>query len=376
MKKFFSFLIIILLTSNIALAQVTRGTAPSWTGGDPGLRTVGATATTSGITFKAFYNSLDAQYNTTDAPILYVEYGPTGSLGNSTEGKYQSVGNRVEDFTVSGLDSKKTYHYRAVLMYNNKTAYAEVLEYKPGSTTTTQTTTTATTTTDDGLSSTLTDDEVISDPSIPEDVWQWSLFSGIFGNKKKNIADTKPASKKENGVSLSITNKVTDTGIGQNTTYTVTYANTSGKAFADVDIEILLPLEYSFVSTDKGDYYKDAHSVLVKLYEFEAREKGTINIVAEATGKKSQKFAEASAHLYTEKTETIVYDIDNYNAKVISTSRSARNSTTGTATRTATRDTNSANPLAGSTMIGWIIIAAIIGGVVFVSYKYFKKDKY
>jgi hypothetical protein len=374
MKKFFSFLIILLLTSNIALAQVTRGTAPSWTGGDPGLRSVSASAVTGGIVFKAFYNSLDAKYDTVDAPILYIEYGPTGSLGTATDGRYQSTGNRIEEFTVTGIDNKQLHYYRAVLMYNNKTAYGEVLEYKPGTAVTTDESITTIDT-----QNTLTDeDEVVSAPTVPDqsNMWPWSLFAGIFGNKKKDIADTKPSSKKENGVSLSITNKVTDTGINQDTTYTVTYANVSGKNYPDVDIEVLLPLEYAFVSTDKGDYYKDAHSVLVKLYEFEAREKGTINIITKATGKKSQKSAEASAHLYTDTTETIVYDIDNYNPKVAATSRSARGTAeTNRSVKNSSRNSNT-NPLAGSTMIGWIIIAAIIGGVVFVSYKYFKKDKY
>ena len=191
MKKIFTFLMFVLLASNIAGAQTMRSVAPSWTGGDPGLRTVGAIATTSGITFKAFYNSLDAKYDTTDAPILYVEYGPTGELGTATEGRYQATGNRVEDFTVNGLDSKKTYYYRAVLMYNNKTAYAEVLEYKPDSgTSTTQTVTTTSTTTDSEKSTLIEDDEVVSSPSIPDDVWPWSLFSWFGGGKKKNIENT------------------------------------------------------------------------------------------------------------------------------------------------------------------------------------------
>lgn len=376
MKKFFSFLIILLLTSNIALAQTTRGVATSWTGGDPGLRSVSASAVTGGIAFKAFYNSLDTTYSSYDAPILYVEYGPTGALGTATDGRYQSTGNRIEEFTVTGLDNKKLHYYRAVLMYNNKTAYGEVLEYKPGTPVTTEESLTTIDT-----RNTLADDEVVSAPPVPDqsNMWPWSLFGGLFGNKKKNIADTKPSSKKENGVSLSITNKVTETGINQETTYTVTYANVSGKNYPDVDIEVLLPLEYSFVSTDKGDYYADAHSVLVKLYEFEAREKGTINVVAQSVGKKSQKSAETSAHLYTDTTETVVYDIDNYNPKVISTSRSARGieeNNRDVKKSSRTTKSSSTNPLAGSTMIGWIIIAAIIGGVVFVSYKYFKKDKY
>jgi uncharacterized repeat protein (TIGR01451 family) len=385
MKKIFSFLIIILLTSNIALAQVTRGVATSWTGGDPGLRTVGAAPNTAasnsgGIIFKAFYNSLDANYSYTDAPILYVEYGTTGSLGTATEGRYQQIGNRVEEFTVPGLDNKKLHYYRAVLLYNNKTAYGEVLEYNPSSATTV-TKSDVTTTQTDQASTLVHENEIVSSPQAPDqgNTWPWSLFGGLFSKRSKNIADNKPSSKKENGVSLSITDKVTDTGIGQNVTYTVSYANVSGKNFNDVDIEILLPLEYAFVSSDKGDYYQDAHSVLVKLYEFEIREKGTINVVAEAVGKKSQKSAEASAHLYTETTETVVYDIDNYNPKVKSTSRSARGM--GEDSHVAkksfqTNNSGSANPLAGSSMIGWLIIALIIGGVVFVSYKYFKKDKY
>lgn len=376
MKKIFSFIIILLLAGNIAFAQTTRGVATSWIGGDPGLRTVSAGAVTGGITFKAFYNSLNTNYDSSDAPILYIEYGPTGTLGTATDGRYQNIGNRVEDFTVLGLDNKKLYYYRAVLLYNNKTAFGEVLEYKPG----TATTTTSTTTTDTSETP-IDEEELVSDPNAPDysNMWPWSLFGGIFSKKKNNIADTKPSSKKENGVSLAITNKVTETGVGQNTTYTVTYANISGKNYPDVDIEVLLPLEYAFVSTDKGDYYKDAHSVLIKLYEFETREKGTINIATQALGKKSQKSAEASAHLYTDTTETIVYDIDNYNAKVKSNSRSARGSeedNRDVKKSSRTTKSSSTNPLAGSTMIGWLIIALIVGGIVFVSYKYFKKDKY
>lgn len=359
-----------LLASNLVSAQVTRGVAPSWTGGDPGLRTVGASTITGGVAFKAFYNSLDSNYNNTDTPILYVEYGTTGTLGTATEGRYQATGNRIEEFTVPGLDNKKTYYFRAVLMYNNKTAYGEVLEYKPG---TGQTVTTSTQTTSQTSDTTQNENEVVSDPSVPSDIWPWSLFSW-FGGGNKNTATTKPNTKNEHGARISITNNVTETGLGQNSVYTISYANTSGKTLNNVDIEVLLPLEYSFVDTDKGDYYSDAHSVLLKLYTFEPQEKGTINITVQGTGKKAQKYAEASAHLYTDKNEVVVYDIDTYTNKKGSTTRSAR--IAGTRASSQQSATASANPLSGSTMIGWLIIGLIIAGVVFVSYKYFKKDKY
>lgn len=383
MKKIFSFLIIFILMGSMAHAQVTtRGVAASWRGGDPGLRTVGAVGSNNGITFKAFYNSLDTNYSNNDAPIMYVEYGPTGDLGLQTDGRYQAIGNRIEEYTVSGLNIKNTYFYRAVLAYNNKTSYGEVLEYKPTSTTdntktTTTTQTTTSTTETDTPSTKLSDrDEVISDPAVPKDVWPWSLFSW-FGGSKKSTAVTKPSSKNENGVKLSISNDVTDTGLGQNVMYTISYANTSGKTYSDVDIETLLPAEYEFVSTDKGDYYSDAHSVLVKLYTFEPREKGTINITVKATGKKAQKFAEASAHLYNDAGQTVVYDIDNYSNTREATTRTARGETTTSTSRRSSRSSSTtANPLAGSTMIGWLIIGVIVAGVVFISYRYFKKDKY
>ena len=367
MKKFFSFLIILLLTSNIALAQTTRGVATSWTGGDPGLKTVSATSISeTSAVFKALYNSLDTNYVPGDAPILYIEYGTTGTLGSTTEGRRQDTGNRFEEFTINGLTVGKLYYYRAVLSYNNKTAYGEVLEYTHKKTTSSVTSTTTLDTTD----------EVVSSPGVPKDVVLFPKLKNLF--KKKETTDiSRPGSATKNGIKIDISNQLTNTISGDKPTYTVHYANNSTKVYDEVDIEILLPPEYEFVSTNKGDYYPDVHTVLVHLYTFQPTERGDIQITTFANGKKSNKKSEASAHIYTDSGETIVYDIDQYTAgNNISKLRTARDNNEKPITTKQKRVSSDVSPLAGSTMIGWLIIAAIIGGVVFVSYKYFKKDKY
>jgi hypothetical protein len=372
MKKIFTFLMFILLVSNIAGAQTIRGVAPSWTGGDPGLKTMSATSISDTmVVFKVLYNSLDTQYSSSDAPLLYVEYGPSGTLGYQTETRPQNTGNRTEEFTVNGLQKNKLYYYRAVLLYNNKTAYGQVLEYTHKGTPVTVTTTD---TVNDAH-----DDEIVSSPGTPKDIVLFPFLKNIF-KKKETVDVSRPSSIITGGIKLVLTNKITETVSGDKPIYTIQYANNSGKTYEDVDIEILLPPEYEFVNTNKGDYYPDVHTVLVKLYTFQAGENGVIQITTYANGKKTNKKSEASAHLYSDNGEMIIYDIDTYTAgKTVGNMRTARDTDNKQpAKKDAARrgSTATGNPLAGSTMIGWVIIALIIGAVVFISYKYFKKDKY
>lgn len=380
MKKIFSFILLFSCLVSLAFAQEIRGTAHSWQGGDPGLKTVGARAISGGIAFKVLYNSLDTRYDPVDSPIMYVEYGPNSMLGFQTDSRYQEVGNRTEEYTVTGVDNTQQHYYRAVLMYNNKTAYGEILEYIPQKVSSDSEKSTSTTT-----APIEADNEIISQPTLPS-VWPWNMFTKkdnepgffqkLFGKNKNTAQQSLPRKISKNGVSLSLTNNTDETSGGQKTTYVISYANISGKTLDNIDIELLLPPEYSFISSNKGDYHKDVHTVLVPLYVFQPKERGTIEVEVYASEKKSNKQTQASAHLYTNDSETVVYDVDNYRAGKSTGLRTARGSDGETRPRVRNNASSSSSPFSGSTMIGWLIIGAIVGGVVFVSYKFFKKDKY
>ena len=362
MKKFFTLGLFILIGFTGVSAYAANGS--SWEGGDPTLRTVGVeSVSNTSATLKAFYSSEDIDYNADDSPSLYIEYGPGGNLSFTTETKYQSRGSRTELFPVKDLRPSTSYSFRAVLLYNNKIAKGDIMTFPTTSSPTIGTVDTSTNTTiqNNTITTNTTGTTSNTSTTTTSGTESYSVWGWLFGtNNKKDTTKqriSRPSSVVTDGIKLSITNGQLRTRTNDKLAYIIEYANKSKKDLKNVSIELVLPFEYAFVSSNKGQYDQTNHSVIADIRTLNKNESGVMSVIVLALGKTPNPYTEAVARIVHDEGIYTVYDTDEY------------------VTTTVRGTTSTGNSMGSSTFIGWFVIMLIIAGLVFVSYRYFKKDK-
>ncbi len=352
----------------IALAIMSIGTTvfavggASWEGGDPTLRTVGVeSVSNTSATLKAFYSSEDIDYNGDDSPSLYMEYGPGGNLSFTTETKYQPHGSRTELFPVKDLRPSTSYSFRAVLLYNNKIAKGDIMTFPTTSSPTTGKVDTIPDTNQNNTNTNTTGTTSNTSTTTTSGTESYSVWGWLFGTSNKQDTTkqrvNRPSSVVTDGVKLSITNGQLRTRTNDKLAYIIEYSNKSKKDLKNVSIELVLPFEYAFVSSNKGQYDQTNHSVIADIRTLNKNESGVMSVIVLALGKTPNSYTEAVARIVHDEGIYTVYDTDEY------------------VTTTVRGTTSTGNSMGSSTFIGWFVIMLIIAGLVFVSYRYFKKDK-
>lgn len=343
----------------------------TWRGCEPIVSTLGTVSVDKySAVVSAYFSSNGADFNTTDRPGLSVEYGlvSSGRFDKTSEVYFQPRGTHTVGFALPGLTENKTYHYRAVINWVGGTKYGEVKTFTAqkqitGTTSTpagidgsTSTTTTAGTTTVAG--STTTDDQIAPAPTSTTSTT--GGFFSLFGGKKTTAARFKNIDERS-GFKLSIDDGETNITAGDTVTLKVRYENNTTKAYSDALIEIYLPEQFTFVSSNKGMYDRVDHVVAVDLGEFPAGGFGTAIVIMEATGKSGNlDQAIAQATMKVAGLTLKVSDIDEYN---------------GSGAKGVLGASASGGFVPGS-LIGWIVLLVILAGLVIVGRRYFFKKDY
>ena len=342
----------------------------TWRGCEP-IVTTGGTVSIDKYSaiVSAYFSSNGADFNSNDKPALSIEYGLSSSahFDKSSDTAMMVRGNRNASFALPGLVENKTYKYRAVLSWVGGVKYGEIKTFvaqkqitgsTTGSTssgvdgTTTPTTTPATTNT--------VASETVA-PATGAGVTTSGGFLGLFGKKVVTPAARFKNVDERSGFRLSIDDGETNINQGDTVTLKVRYENNNTKAYDKAVIEIYIPEQFTFVSSNKGIYDRIDHVVSIDLGEFPAGGFGTAIVIAEATGKSGnldQAIAQASMNVAGITLK--VADIDEYNG-------SGKGGVLGASA--------SGSFLPGS-IIGWIVLLIILAGLVIVGRRYFVKKDY
>ena len=252
-------------------------TIASWEGCEPTIRTMGnkTEPNTNSAVVSVFFTSNGADYNTSDRPLVSVEYGSDLSeLNQTTDPLSVPPGSQTVGFLLENLRKGQPYYYRAVLSWvgGSKNGDIQQIKWATASTnntagaTTTNTTTNSNSTIDgstfvNGATTTAattdTSNQYIVRPTAPST----GIF-GIFGTKKTTTtAATTTTSRFKNvdeksGFKLAIDDGVTKVSQGDTVTLKVRYENNNAKSYNDGVINIYLPDQYIVDTTNKGIHDK------------------------------------------------------------------------------------------------------------------------
>ncbi len=348
----------------------------SWDGchGDPIVYTKGSIteANTNSAVVNASFTFNGADFNTSDAPQIYIEYGQdptlyTKEVTDSITVLNQTIGS--VGFSIKGIQHGKNYYYRAILVWVGGITKGDILpiEWKTATTTTTTTGSTTTTTTspaiDGSTTKANTSDNYMLQPTAPST----GLF-GIFGTKKATTATTTTSQFKnvdeKSGFKLAIDDGVTKVSQGDTVTLKVRYENNNAKLYKDGTINIYLPDQYIVDTTNKGIHDKVDNMVSINLKEFPAGGFGTAIVIAKATGRSGNLDQAVSQASLTVGTVTLkVTDIDEYGAGTDSSGNVLGASASG------------AGFLPGK-LIGWILLLIVLAAIVIIGRRYFVKKDY
>lgn len=338
----------------------------SWEGCKPIVETVGVISTDKySAIVQAFYSSNNADYNKVDEPKLGIEFDQYGTFNLSSEFIPQPLGSQKQSFLLNGLKDGKTYYYRAVLYWAGGVEYGATKEFTVGKQTigtgVSPATSSTTGNTTNTTTNTTTDDFVISTaPTI-------SPWGNLFGGNKKTTPTTTSRFKQveeKSGFKLAIDNGETQVRQGDTITTKVRYENNNTKSYENGTVEIYLPKEYSFESTNKGVHDRVDNVVVINLREFPAGGFGTVIVTARATGKTGnidQVVSQASMKIGT--TTLKVSDVDEYQEGNLRGNSGLGGSVAGTGF------------LPGS-LIGWIILLIVLALIVVIGRRYFIKKDY
>lgn len=403
MKKITSLFIMSVLVAvggySIAAAQGTvtcqKVTISSWRGCEPVVETRGTVSTDKySAVVNVFYSSMGADYNTSDFPLLSVEYGlvADGSFDMSTDPKPQSKGNETVAFFLNGLDEGKTYQYRAVLSWVGGVKYGEVKKFQAikkittssdietvtvstgtsgtsssGSTQPKTSTTSSGSTTSTSSSSTpkSSSSSSSSSTSSGSTTGIFSLFGGSTKSSGSTVTSVFNNIDEKSGFRLAIDNGKTEVRTGDTVTVKVRYENNNTKSFTNGSVEIFLPDQYTITATNKGIIDKVSNAVVISLRDFPAGAFGTAVVTAQATGK-SGDFDQAMTQAGMKIGGVVlkVADIDEY----IVASKSSSSSKLGASA--------SGTGMLPGTIIGWLLLLIILAAIVIIGRRYFMKKDY
>ncbi len=356
--KKISVLLVIITAFVVGSFSVLAANGSSWEGGDPTLTTLGADEVNNvSVTLKAYYNSLDIDYNADDAPALYMEYGPNNNLSFTTPVQYQDRGSREVLFPIKNLVPNTQYTFRAILLYNNKKAIGETKSFYTTVSPVNGRNPADTTNSDTVFDTTDTNSSVNNTSNTSPSIWTW-LFGTSSKKTTTDYSTTYPSSINQNGIKLSITDSRVRTAVNEKSVLVLEYTNNSSKNLYNTELEIALPAEYAFESSTKGVYNSATHSVVANILTLNKRESGKLSVLVHGAGTKSNKLVQAIGRLYHSEGVYTVYDNNQYTGGKLTTTGNTSASSTGN----------------GSSIWGWFIIAFIVALLVFVAHRYFKKD--
>jgi hypothetical protein len=331
-----------------------------------------------------FYSSNGADYNTSDFPSVFVEYGlvSENSFDNQSYSKSQSKGSETLGFIIEGLDEGKWYQYRAALSWVGGVKYGDIKKFQavkkitvptPTTSTSTSSSSSPSTTTTNSPSSSTTTNTTSTKPTMTTSsssntgssasTGGFSIFG--FGNSAKtNNAPTSVFNNIDEraGFRLAIDNGKTEVRQGDTVTVKVRYENNNTKSFSNGTIEIYLPDQYAVTGTNKGIIDKVSNSVVISLRDFPAGAFGTAIVTAQATGKAGDlDQAMTQAGMKIAGVVLKVADIDEYISGSSSSSLGASASGTG---------------FLPASINGWLLLLIILAAIVIIGRRYFVKKDY
>lgn len=344
-----------------AAACTNPVTIASWEGCEPTVRTMGnkTEPNTDTAVISAFFTSNGADYNTSDRPLVSIEYGSSPSELNQTSDPISvPPGSQTLGFLIKNLEPGKPYYYRAILSWVGGVKTGDIQPIKW---------TTAVNTSTTVNSSTVTDTTTTNDFQIVPTAPSTGIFS-IFGTKKATTATKTTGVQFKNvdeksGLKLAIDDGETTVAQGDTVTLKVRYENNSAKSYRDGMINIYLPDQYTIESTNKGIHDKVDNMVSISLRDFPAGGFGTAVVIAKATGGSADlDQAVSQASLSAGGINLKVTDIDEYS------SGSSKNNVLGASA-------SGTGFLPGS-LIGWLILLIVLALIVIVGRRYFMKKDY
>jgi hypothetical protein len=197
--------------------------------------------------------------NSCAVDAVYFEYGTNpGDLSKDTNHFTVDQASGLMRAVAGNLRSSTKYYYRAIAENCGGTGYGDVKSF----TTAKRAVTTNTT--------------VIKKPVVVvEQVKETEPINIIFG-----------ASNGSSFLQLEIDDNQEYMVTGELVEYTVSWKNLSDKVeLTDIELNIELPNETTFVDTTKGRYNPDAHSVFVRLPDLETLESGSMQVLVQAKAK-------------------------------------------------------------------------------------------
>ena len=361
------------VVTSAAAACAEPVTIASWEGCEPTVRTMGnkTEPNTDSAVVTVFYTSNGADYNTSDRPMISVEYGSDlSALTQTTDPISVPPGSQTIGFLLKDLRRGQTYYYRAVLSWvgGSKNGDIQQVKWATASTTTTGSAASTNSTIDGstavaGSTTTAdTSDDYILRPTAPST----GLF-GMFGTKKATTATTTTSRFKnvdeKSGFKLAIDDGVTKVAQGDTVTLKVRYENNNAKSYSDGVINIYLPDQYIVDTTNKGIHDKVDNMVSISLKEFPAGGFGTAIVIAKATGRSGDLDQAVSQASLTVGTVTLkVTDIDEYGA--------------GDGSGNGLGASASGTGFLPGKLIGWILLLIVLAAIVIIGRRYFAKKDY
>lgn len=397
MKKITTFItlfVLIVMAAGSSAAPVFAATYPcsptvvypGWEGCEPSVQLGGTISTDKySAIVTATYNSNGSNYNDFSqyTPTMSIEYGPSGTnsynksvtvckdnQSNNNNGQTvtalckQNKGSRTSVFYIDGLTEGKKYQYRARLDWVGGTKYSgEVKEFTavkaimPTDTSTVTTPTTSTTTTN------TTTNTTVAPSTVPKSGGIFGIFGGTTTTTTPKTTSRFNNVDEKSGFKLAIDNGETQVHQGDTVTIKVRYENNSTKSYSDGTIDIYLPDQYTFETSNKGVYDKVDHVVAISLRDFPAGGFGTAIVSAKATGKAGDlDQAMSQASMKVAGVSLKVSDIDEYIA--------------GSGSGSILGASASGTGFLPASLIGWIVLFIILAGIVIIGRRYFVKKDY
>lgn len=397
MKKITTFItlfVLIVMAAGSSAAPVFAATYPcsptvvypGWEGCEPSVQLGGTISTDKySAIVTATYNSNGSNYNDFSqyTPTMSIEYGPSGTnsynksvtvckdnQSNNNNGQTvtalckQNKGSRTSVFYIDGLTEGKKYQYRARLDWVGGTKYSgEVKEFTavkaimPTDTSTTTTPTTSTTTTN------TTTNTTVAPSTVPKSGGIFGIFGGTTTTTTPKTTSRFNNVDEKSGFKLAIDNGETQVHQGDTVTIKVRYENNSTKSYSDGTIDIYLPDQYTFETSNKGIYDKVDHVVAISLRDFPAGGFGTAIVSAKATGKAGDlDQAMSQASMKVAGISLKVSDVDEYVA--------------GSGSGSILGASASGTGFLPASLIGWIVLFIILAGIVIIGRRYFVKKDY
>lgn len=316
--------------------------------GTPQVQTLGATGIADTfVTLQAFYDSAGSDYNADAQPRLFIEWGRGNDRDKVTISTSQNQGSRTMMFTLTGLTPSTEYSYRAILLYEGQSDRGEVRTFTTlarGQAPTRQT---------------VQDDRITFFDKLGNLLGTGSSSSGSSSNTSDGSASTATSGS----VTLSIDPASAVLIQGEQTSYEITARNTGSTIVRSAELQVFLPREAKYDTASVGTYDRSLHIAKVRMGAIAPGATETARIIVR--GDAGDDGSEAVTKT------TFTYRVNSIEQFI---SASTKQEFDGKSSGALGASALGAGFLP-QTLIGWILVLAIIMVIIFIVRRYQKSKE-